>query len=163
MSDLYPAISLNTGKSVRGMEPFMHKGVEADNSVSIWWVVNYTSQSMDRVTNYGIFSFFKWPHPLPFCDSGAMTKTHPHQVVIKHLLVYLTWGGAYHLSWQPLHPQNLTMIPWGTWVAQSVEHPTSAQVVISWFVSWSLVAGSVLSAASDSVSLSLSVPPPLKK
>ena len=48
----------------------------------------------------------------------------------------------------------------------SVEHPTLAQVIISWSVSWSPVLGSVLTArslesASDSVSPSLSAPPPL--
>ena len=47
--------------------------------------------------------------------------------------------------------------PGGTWVAQSVEHPTSAQVMISWFVSSSPTSGSVLTAQSlepamDSVS-----------
>ena len=49
---------------------------------------------------------------------------------------------------------------WGIWVAQSVEHPTSAQVMISRSVSSSPVSGSVLTAqslepASDSVCLSL--------
>ena len=52
---------------------------------------------------------------------------------------------------------------WGAWVAQSVERPTSAQVIISWFVSSSPASGSVLTAgslepASDSVS-PLSAPP----
>ena len=47
-----------------------------------------------------------------------------------------------------------------------VEHPTSAQVMISWPVSSSPLSGSVLTAqtlepAWDSVSPSLSVPPPL--
>ena len=52
---------------------------------------------------------------------------------------------------------------WGTRVAQSVKQPTSAQVVISRFVSSSpasrpvLTAGS-LESASDSVSPSLSAP-----
>ena len=51
-----------------------------------------------------------------------------------------------------------------TWVAQSVKHLTSAQVVISWFVSSSPMLGSVLTAqslepASNSVSPSLSIPP----
>ena len=51
----------------------------------------------------------------------------------------------------------------GAWVAQSVGHPTSAQVMISQFVSSSPSLGSVLTAqslgpASDSVSPSLSVP-----
>ena len=55
---------------------------------------------------------------------------------------------------------------WGTWVAQSVEHPTSAQVIISRSVSSSPASGSVLTAqslepASDSVSSLLSAPPPL--
>ena len=54
---------------------------------------------------------------------------------------------------------------WGAWVAQSVERPTSAQVTISRFVSSSPVSGSGLMArslepASDSVSPSLSAPPP---
>ena len=51
----------------------------------------------------------------------------------------------------------------GTWVAQSVKCPTSAQVTISRFVSSSPASGSVLTAqsldpASDSVSPSLSAP-----
>ena len=54
----------------------------------------------------------------------------------------------------------------GTWVAQSVKHPTSAQVMISQLVSSSHAWGSVLTAqslepASDSVSPPLSAPPPL--
>ena len=47
------------------------------------------------------------------------------------------------------------------WVAQSVKRLTSAQVMISWFVSLSPVLGSVLTAlepASDSVSPCLSDP-----
>ena len=54
----------------------------------------------------------------------------------------------------------------GAWVAQSVEHPTSAQVVISQYVGSSPASGSVLTAqrldpALDSVIPSLSAPPPL--
>ena len=59
-------------------------------------------------------------------------------------------------------------LPRGSWVAQSVEHPTSAQVMISRLVSSSPASGSVRTAqsldpASDSVSpsLSLSAPPSL--
>ena len=53
----------------------------------------------------------------------------------------------------------------GAWVAQSVKHPTSAQVTISRSVGSSPVSGSGLMArslepASDSVSPSLSAPPP---
>ena len=55
---------------------------------------------------------------------------------------------------------------WGTWVAQSVKHLTSTQVMISWFVSSGPTSGSVLTAQSlepamDSVSPSLSAPLPL--
>ena len=54
----------------------------------------------------------------------------------------------------------------GAWLAQSVKCPTSAQVMISWFVGSSPTSGSVLTAqglelASDSVSPSLSAPPQL--
>ena len=50
---------------------------------------------------------------------------------------------------------------WGAWLAQLVKCPTSAQVMISWFVGLSPASGSVLTAqrlepASDSVSSSLS-------
>ena len=53
---------------------------------------------------------------------------------------------------------------WSTWVAQSVRRPTSAQFMISRFMSSSPTSGSVLTAwslesASDSVSPSLSAPP----
>ena len=56
--------------------------------------------------------------------------------------------------------------PGRTWGAQSVELLTSAQVMISWFMSSSPTSGSVLTArspepASDSVSPSLSDPPPI--
>ena len=54
----------------------------------------------------------------------------------------------------------------GAWVAQSVERPTSAQVMISCLVGSSPSLGSVLTAQSlepalDSVSPSLSSPPPI--
>ena len=54
----------------------------------------------------------------------------------------------------------------GAWVAQSAEQLTSAQVMISQFVSLSPMSGSALKAqslepASDSASLSLSAPPQL--
>ena len=53
---------------------------------------------------------------------------------------------------------------WGAWVVQSVKHPTSAQVMISWSVSSIPATGSVLTAQSlepalDSVSPFLSAPP----
>ena len=53
--------------------------------------------------------------------------------------------------------------PWGTWVAQSVRRPTSAQVMISWVMGSSPASGSALTArslepASESVSPSLSDP-----
>ena len=50
------------------------------------------------------------------------------------------------------------MVGWGTWVAQCVKRPTSAQVMILWFVGLSPESGSVLTAqslepVSDSVAL----------
>ena len=68
-----------------------------------------------------------------------------------------------------LTPVTILVLNWkagGTWVSQSAKRPTSAQVMISRFVSSSPASGSVLTAqslepASDSVSLflSLSAPP----
>ena len=57
------------------------------------------------------------------------------------------------------------VVIWGAWVAQSVKRPTLAQVTISRSVSSSPASGSVLTAqslepVSDSVSPSLSAPPP---
>ena len=50
----------------------------------------------------------------------------------------------------------------GAWVVQLVKHPTLAQVMLSWFRSSSPVSGSEsLEPTSDSVSPSLSAPPPL--
>ena len=55
---------------------------------------------------------------------------------------------------------------WGTWVPQGVKRPTAAQVMISRLVGWGPASGSVPTARSpepalDSVSPSLSAPPPL--
>ena len=68
--------------------------------------------------------------------------------------------------WKPLRHSALLRIVKnrGAWVAQSVERPTSAQVMISWFMSLSPTSGSVLTPqslepVSDSVSPSLSAPP----
>ena len=74
------------------------------------------------------------------------------------------------LSARPLLMLSLSLSKvnkhWGAWVAQSVGRPTSAQDMILQFVSSSPTSGSVLTArslepASDSVSASLSAPPPL--
>ena len=57
---------------------------------------------------------------------------------------------------------KFTLLFWGTWVAELVEHLTSTQVMISWFVGSSpcraLLTAQSLEPASDSVSPSLSVP-----
>ena len=68
------------------------------------------------------------------------------------------------LSWTRFH--LLRPYFWGARVAQSVERPTSAQVMISQFVGPSPTSGHVLTAqslesASNSVSPPLSAPPPL--
>ena len=60
---------------------------------------------------------------------------------------------------------RFTAKSWGAYMAQSVKQPTSAQVMISWFVSSSPSLGSLLAAHSlepdsDSVSPSLSLPLP---
>ena len=59
-----------------------------------------------------------------------------------------------------------TLWSWGSWVAQSVEHPTLAQVMISWLVSLSPTLGSVLAAQSlellQILCLPLSLPLSLK-
>ena len=69
--------------------------------------------------------------------------------------------------WKPVVKQNLLKVKlWGAWAAQSVKCPTSAQFMISQFMSLSPTSGSVLTAqslepASDSVSPCLSNPAPL--
>ena len=60
---------------------------------------------------------------------------------------------------------KIPTVSWDAWVAQSVECPTSAQVMISHSVGSSPTSGSVLTAqslepVSDPVSPSLSAPPP---
>ena len=67
------------------------------------------------------------------------------------------------------HPFDFTFkkpFPRGVWVAQSVKHLISAQVMMSQFMSWKPASGSGLTAqslepASNSVSSSFSAPPPL--
>ena len=64
--------------------------------------------------------------------------------------------------WCPQIKFYWNTVMWGAWVAQSVKHPTSAQVMISQSMSSSPASGSVLTAqslepASVSVSPSLSV------
>ena len=80
----------------------------------------------------------------------------------KFLLFYFT----NELNSIPAKNHTEEVRPWGAWVAQSVKHLTSAQVMISRLVSLSPASGSMLTAqslepASDSVSPSLSAPPPL--
>ena len=50
---------------------------------------------------------------------------------------------------------------WGAWLAQLVECLTSAQVTISWFMSWSPTSGSLLSAQSRLQILCPSCPSPV--
>ena len=61
-------------------------------------------------------------------------------------------------------PKSKYRHAWGAWVAPSIKRPTSAQIMISWFVGSSPALGSVLTAQSlepalDSVSPSLSPSP----
>ena len=80
----------------------------------------------------------------------------------------LSWSFAYSISvhWTsgPEDEANKRVLGRGAWVVQSVGRPTSAQVMISQFMSLSPASGSVLTAQSrepalDSVSPSLSAPP----
>ena len=71
----------------------------------------------------------------------------------------------YHLYPYSVPARIQKSLLWGAWVAQSVKQPTSAQVMISQSVSSSPTSGSGLTAqslepVSDSVSPSLSAPPP---
>ena len=82
-----------------------------------------------------------------------------------HLMGHWTCPGRQHWHWPhemdqgvmaagPYSPicqsqeKHKTPEAWGTWVAQSVECPTSAQVMISQFVSSSPTSGCLLSAQS---------------
>ena len=116
------------------------------------------------------------PSSLPSASPGfhrADFLTSPQMGrALSHLFVFTY---APPLARIPLLPQDYlaclrtTLKPHllrGVWVAQSVQHPASAQVMISQFVGSSPASGSVLTAqslepASDSVSASLSAPPPL--
>ena len=66
--------------------------------------------------------------------------------------------------WHHIYSFKKNVYLWGAWVAQSVEHQTSAQVMIPWLTSLSPASGAMLTAqslepASGSVSPSLSAPP----
>ena len=80
-------------------------------------------------------------------------------------LTHLAHPPCHNPSSNPVYSLYLK-VSWDTWVAQSVKHLTSAQVMISsWSMSSSPASGSVLTVqslepASDSVSPSLSAPPP---
>ena len=82
----------------------------------------------------------------------------------------VTEGFTEEVALESWHMNGYVKVDWkrGAWVAQSVGRLTSAQVMISRFVSSSPALGSVLTAqslepASDSVSPSLSVRPPLSQ
>ena len=105
----------------------------------------------------------------PDCDSPwaqsrpratGLGATLPKTVVLFARSSQSTWTGKTDTHRDTIRNARVG----GTWVARSVKQPTSAQVVVSPFVSSSPVSGSVLTAqslepASDSVSPSLSAPP----
>ena len=81
-----------------------------------------------------------------------------------------SYPGALEGSWNELVKGTLPLMfgfslkkiySWGTWVAQSVEYLTSAQVMISQFMSSSPASGSLLSAQSLLWNLCLPLPVPL--
>ena len=82
----------------------------------------------------------------------------------KHLTLDL--GSGHDLTAVEIKPYIRIYANRGAWVAQSVQRLTSAQVMISPFMSLSPISGSLLTAqslepAADSVSPSLFAPPPL--
>ena len=92
-------------------------------------------------------------------DSG---QAHPACLTPPPKAAFELWD----YCWTARAPVRNGLHTGGTRAAQSVERQTSAQVMISQFVSSSPASGSVLTAqslgpASDSVYPSLSVPPPL--
>ena len=106
----------------------------------------------------------------PTCQDG-LNKKHKKQRVLVRMwrkrnplaLLMGTQTGAATVESSVEVPQKVKNR--GTWVAQSVGRPTSAQVMISRSVSLSPASGSVLTAqslepVSDSVSPSLPDPPP---
>ena len=99
-----------------------------------------------------------------------------HSHIHSHLRIYQTYDRHWTIEQWSYDTGPTTIPEWnkvskllyykGTWVAQSVKLPTSAQVMILWLMSSSPTSGSVLTAwslepALDSVSPSLSAPPPL--
>ena len=104
-------------------------------------------QQAPRAPAYSSCNFLQ---PRVFCTVHPCPLTHPINLETA-LLVLFCFSFKTHISR-------------GAWVAQSVEHPALAQVMIPWFLSSSPASGSVLIArslepASDSVSPSVSAPP----
>ena len=79
-------------------------------------------------------------HLWPSFALRAHTITNQYRAVWSNSHLHIFIHIFIHLS---IH---LNIECWGTWVAQSVKHPTSAQVMISRFVSSSPTSGSVLTA-----------------
>ena len=101
------------------------------------------------------------PDSCPFSSRAYTWNWVSHLPLMSSRTIGLNSGqwGSVGMTYNTLKPGS-----WGTWVAQSVERPTLAQVMILWFVSSSPVSSSVLTAqslepASDSLSPSLSAPP----
>ena len=113
----------------------------------------------------------EFPHPLAIACVYRILLVHK-------FLFFPTWKILLFILFQ-MHTEGLLSIKiwtfkgkkvikiaisWGIWEAQLLEHLTSAQVIISWFMGLSPVLDSVLTAqslepAKDSVSPSLSAPP----
>ena len=102
-----------------------------------------------------------WDHDLSRNQDQTLNQlSHLTALVSNFLIAEVSLRGTASY----IRTLHLKSVPGDAWVAQSVEHPTSAQVMISQFVSLSPALGSVLTAqslepASDSVSPSLSAPP----
>ena len=108
------------------------------------------------------------PERFPYTYTHTHTHTHTHfwnTIEASKLGVAEVMTQFLHLFSTQIIYLHRKINQGDAWVAQSVRHPTLAQVLISQFVSSSPASGSVLTAQSlepvlDSVSPSLSAPPP---
>ena len=128
--------------------------------------VTSEGQSSNRMDLYSCcpVSQFTWGHP-----PGRGAKVGGQRVPASNggpsLLLTLCRPHSRFCGPGGLRNPSVSHTPGGTWETQSVKRPTSAQVMISQFVSSSPTSGSVLTAQSleppsDPVSPSLSVPSP---
>ena len=130
---------------------------EARRWQSFWpdgiiWAEKWNIWAESRVPEQGKCGWRRSPSVLKLCKAQPWVVGSPKATVL-HLLGAWAVLKSIDRKWER-----------GAWVAQSVKHPTSAQVMISQSMISNPASGSVLTAQSldsalDSVSSSLSAPP----